>query len=311
MAHGWCHGSSPGSPCLSKALPQSLTSQPVSEPFRMTSDPVGWLVYFLFSFTNCHMFPFLFLYLMLLISPVYISVSDLQSWLQLCIPNFKLCPWLAIWLLTQWNSSAWSLRITTVSVHHTYLAHPCLRVSLYTSGLISVLPWQKIKLYIDDPTPVRVCSHLHTHFQTKQPICRPPTSWYAIGQYTDWPVNRPLADTLPASHIPPSAPVLFSSWTLVCSLSISRYLSTCHSCPSSIYISIPGPQSWFWLCIPAFWTPILTRYIVADTVGTPQVNLWGLSLCQVRSQLLFPCICYRTEDYHCLRVSHLFGSTLS
>ena len=25
----------------------------------------------------------------------------------------------------------------------------------------------------------------------------------------------------------------------------------------------------------------------------------------------FPCICYRTEDYHCVSVSHLFGSSQS
>ena len=34
------------------------------------------------------------------------------------------------------------LRITTVSVCHICLAHHCLRESLYTSGLISVLPSQ-------------------------------------------------------------------------------------------------------------------------------------------------------------------------
>ena len=60
-----------------------------------------------------------------------------------------------------------------------------------------------------------------------------------------------------------------------------------------------------------FWTLVLIRYIVTDTVGTPQLDLWGLPLCQICSQLLFPCICYRTEDYHCVSVSHLFGSPLS
>ena len=43
------------------------------------------------------------------------------------------------------------LRITTVSVCHICSARPCLRESLYTSGLVSVSPSQKIKLYIDDP----------------------------------------------------------------------------------------------------------------------------------------------------------------
>ena len=37
---------------------------------------------------------------------------------------------------------------------HICSAHPCLRESLYTSGLVSVLPSQKIKLYIDDPTHI-------------------------------------------------------------------------------------------------------------------------------------------------------------
>ena len=46
------------------------------------------------------------------------------------------------------------LRITTVSVCHVCSAHLCLRVSSYTSGLVSVLPSQKIKLYIDDPTHI-------------------------------------------------------------------------------------------------------------------------------------------------------------
>ena len=46
------------------------------------------------------------------------------------------------------------LRITTVSVCHICSAHLCLRDSLYTSGLVSVSPSQKIKLYIDDPTHI-------------------------------------------------------------------------------------------------------------------------------------------------------------
>ena len=35
---------------------------------------------------------------------------------------------------------SWGLRISTVSVCHICSAYPCLRVSLYTSGLISVSP---------------------------------------------------------------------------------------------------------------------------------------------------------------------------
>ena len=111
------------------------------------------------------------------------------------------------------------------------------------------------------------------------------------------PADTPLTNILPTGHISPLALVLFSSWTLICSLSISVYPSTFHSCLSSIYISIPGPQFQFQLHIAVYWAPILTRYIVADTVGTPQLDLWGLPLCQVHSLLLFPCICYRTEDY--------------
>ena len=66
-------------------------------------------------------------------------------------------------------------------------------------------------------------------------------------------------------------------------------------------------------------------HIVADTVGTPQLDLWVLPLCQVCSLssifhvyaielrittvsgmfpvISFPCICYRTENYHCVSVS--------
>ena len=47
----------------------------------------------------------------------------------------------------------------SVSVSHLF-GSPCLRESLYTSGLISVSPSQKIKLYIDNPTHIetqKVC----------------------------------------------------------------------------------------------------------------------------------------------------------
>ena len=59
-------------------------------------------------------------------------------------------------LLSLFHVHAIELRITTVSVCHICSAHPCLRASLYTSGLVSVLPSQKIKLYIDDPTHIEI-----------------------------------------------------------------------------------------------------------------------------------------------------------
>ena len=109
-----------------------------------------------------------------------------------------------------------------------------------------------------------------------------------------YPPARPTGPYWPVTAL-----ILFSSWTLVCSLSISGCPSTCCFHPPSVYISMPGLWSWSWLHIPVFQTQVLIRYIVADTVGTPQLDLWGLPLCQVHSQLLFPCICHRTEDYHC------------
>ena len=41
-----------------------------------------------------------------------------------------------------------------MSMCHICSAGPCLRESLYMSGLVSVSPSQKIKLYIDDPTHI-------------------------------------------------------------------------------------------------------------------------------------------------------------
>ena len=43
-----------------------------------------------------------------------------------------------------------------MSVCHICSACPCLRESLYTSGLISVSPSQKIKLYVDDSTHIEI-----------------------------------------------------------------------------------------------------------------------------------------------------------
>ena len=60
-----------------------------------------------------------------------------------------------------------------MSVCHICSAHPCLTESLYTSGLVSVSPSQKIKFYIDDPT----------HIETRK-LC--PTDlneyWESLGQ---------------------------------------------------------------------------------------------------------------------------------
>ena len=105
--------------------------------------------------------PILFLYLILSVPLVYISVSDLWPWYQLCIPNFLTSyivadtvgtPQLDLWglplcqvcsLSSLFHVYGIELRITIVSVCHICSACPCLRVSLYMSGLISVLPSQQ------------------------------------------------------------------------------------------------------------------------------------------------------------------------
>jgi len=74
-----CHGSSPDSPCPSEASPLPPTAWPISKPFGSASDPPGSSAYFLFSLTDSRMFPILFLYLILLIPPVYILISNPQS----------------------------------------------------------------------------------------------------------------------------------------------------------------------------------------------------------------------------------------
>ena len=53
-----------------------------------------------------------------------------------------------------------------MSVCYICLAHPCLRESLYMSGLVSVSPSQKIKLYIDDPTHIEIQKLCLTDSQT-------------------------------------------------------------------------------------------------------------------------------------------------
>ena len=68
----WGTNHDTNSTCLSEAKPRSLTSQPVSKPFRSTSDQLGSSAYFLFSLMGSHMFSFyiqMSLYLMLSIFP--------------------------------------------------------------------------------------------------------------------------------------------------------------------------------------------------------------------------------------------------
>ena len=87
-------------------------------------------------------------------------------------------------------------------------------------------------------------------------------------------------------------------------------------------ILIPNSWSWFWLHV-HLWTPTLTRYKVADTVGMPQLDLWGLPLCQVCS-LLSPfyvyaielrittvSLCYIHLAQLCLRVSFYMSGLIS
>ena len=67
-----------------------------------------------------------------------------------------------------------------MSVCHICLARPCLRESLYTCGLVSVSPSQKIKLYIDN----------HTHIET-QKLC-PTDSQMSIGSPSKLGQNGPF-----------------------------------------------------------------------------------------------------------------------
>ena len=176
--HSPCHGSSPDSPCPSKASPPPPMAWPISEPFRSASNPSGFSTYVSFSLIDSCIF-LLFLYLSYLI----LSISELPclhfnlwplilpsascSQLSDSIPDSYIVadtvgtPQLDLWglplcqvcsLLSVFHVYVMELRTTTVSVCHICLAYPCLRVSLHTSGFVSVLPSWKIKLYIDDPT---------------------------------------------------------------------------------------------------------------------------------------------------------------
>ena len=55
-----------------------MMAWPVSEPFGSAFDPPGLPAYFLFSFVNSHMFPFLFLFLLDALNPPYLHF-DLQA----------------------------------------------------------------------------------------------------------------------------------------------------------------------------------------------------------------------------------------
>ena len=124
-----CHGLSPNSPWSSEASPPPPTAQPISQPFRLASNPPGLSTYFSFPHTDSHM---------TLVCSHYLSLLDtldspclhfdLQhsalTWLHDL--TFRLCPWQ---LYSHWhsgNSSAWSLRITTVSG-----MFPCHLFSMY------------------------------------------------------------------------------------------------------------------------------------------------------------------------------------
>ena len=74
---------------------------------------------------------------------------------------------------------------------------------------------------------------------------------------------------------------------------------------------------------PHLWTLPLTRYLVADTVGTPQLDLWGLPLCQVCSLLstfhvyaielsiTTVSVCHLCLAQPCLRVSFYTSGLIS
>ena len=94
----------------------------------------------------------------------------------------------------------------------------------------------------------------YTSWQIHQLADTPTGQYLSIGQY-----NNQLADIMTSGRYTIS-PCLVLFIDFVCSLSISGYPSTCYSCSSSIYISIPSPWSWFWLCIPIFQTLVLLRY---------------------------------------------------
>ena len=92
-----CHGSSPNSPWSSKASPPPLMAWPISEPFGSASNPPGLSAYFSFSLTDSGpellYIPIIFLYLILLIPPVYTLISDLPPWLSFTYLTFGLHPW--------------------------------------------------------------------------------------------------------------------------------------------------------------------------------------------------------------------------
>ena len=72
-------------------------------------------------------------------------VADMMGTPQLDLRGLPLCQVCSLSPLS--HVYVIELRITTVSVCHICLAHPCLSTSLYMSGLISVLPSQMVPHY--------------------------------------------------------------------------------------------------------------------------------------------------------------------
>ena len=102
-------------PCPSKALPPPLTAWLISDTLRSTSNPTGSFVYFSFLLMDSHM-------LLLSFFTWYFRFSLFTFRPPTFVPDFGLMYLtfrLRLWqLYSCWqggNSSAWSLRITTVS----------------------------------------------------------------------------------------------------------------------------------------------------------------------------------------------------
>ena len=90
----------------------------------------------------------------------------------------------------------------------------------------------------------------------------------------------------------------------------------------SFHLSLdPQPSISTSVIYPCFQTPMWTTYIAANTVGTPQLDLWGLPLCQVCSlsslfhvyaielRITTVSVCHIYSAQPCLRVS-LYASGL-
>ena len=119
---------------------------------------------------------------------------------------------------------------------HTQAWHP-----LWVPSVRGVCPHLRpaIPIFIQ-PSP---SSSSHPHLRPAVPIFIQPSP-----SSSSHPHLRPAGPPTSSSpsgrtHRTLLASVLFSSWTLVCSLSITGCSSTCYLHPPSIYVSIPGPQS--------------------------------------------------------------------